>query len=53
MKTSYLFLAVIGILMYNAMLIRRDDQLFKHHYQTKAHQEFCASTTFHPDCPKK
>lgn len=29
MKTSYIFLAVIGILMYNMVLIQRDQELFK------------------------
>lgn len=28
MKTSYIFLAVIGILMYNVILIKRDQELF-------------------------
>ena len=50
MKVSYIYLVVIAILMWNVMLINRDDQLWKHHYQTKAHKEFCASMTFHPDC---
>lgn len=45
MKTTYIFLAFIGILMWNAFLIKRDVQLFKAH-------DACAQFTHHPDCPK-
>jgi len=45
MKTSYIFLAVIGILMYNMVLIKRDQQLFK------AYDSACAALPQpHPDC---
>lgn len=45
MKTSYWFLAVIAIIMYNGVLIRRDQQLFK------AYDRACAELpTGHPDC---
>jgi len=45
MKTSYWFLAVIAILMYNGMLIQRDKQLFE------AYDRACAELpTGHPDC---
>jgi hypothetical protein len=45
MKTSYIFLAVIGILMYNMVLIKRDQQLFK------AYDQACAELPSpHPDC---
>lgn len=45
MKTTYIFLAFIGILMYNAVLIQRDDQLFK------AYDQACATLPQpHPDC---
>lgn len=45
MKTTYIFLAVIGILMYNAFLIQRDDKLMK------AYDTACAQLPHpHPDC---
>jgi hypothetical protein len=45
MKTSYWFLAVIAILMYNGMLIQRDKQLFE------AYDKACAELPKpHPDC---
>lgn len=45
MKTTYVFLAFIAILMYNAFLIQRDDQLFK------AYDQACATLPQpHPDC---
>lgn len=45
MKTSYIFLFVIGILMWNGMLIKRDQQLFK------AYDKACAELPQpHPDC---
>jgi hypothetical protein len=45
MKTSYIFLGVIAIIMYNSMLIRRDQELFK------AYDKICAEHPQpHPDC---
>ena len=45
MKTSYWFLAVIAILMWNGMLIKRDQQMFE------AYDKACAELpTGHPDC---
>jgi hypothetical protein len=44
MKTSYIFLAFVAILGWNAFLIHRDAELFKA-YDT------CAHYTNHPDCP--
>jgi hypothetical protein len=44
MKTSYLFLAVIAILMYNGMLIQRDKQLFD------AYDKVCAAQPPNPNC---
>jgi hypothetical protein len=45
MKASYIFLAVIAIIMYNGMLIQRDQQLFK------AYDKVCAELSQpHPDC---
>jgi hypothetical protein len=45
MKTSYWFLAVIAILMYNGMLIQRDKKMFE------AYDRACAELpTGHPDC---
>ena len=45
MKTSYWFLAVIAILMWNGMLAKRDQELFK------AYDKVCAELTIpNPDC---
>ena len=52
MKVSYIFLAFIGILMYNAFLINRDQKMFdgyRDHMNAKEH--YCAQlNTWHPDC---
>lgn len=45
MKTSYIFLGVIGILMYNMFLIQRDQKMFD------AYDRACAQLPQpHPDC---
>jgi hypothetical protein len=45
MKTTYIFLAFIGILMYNVALAKRDHELFK------AYDQACAALPKpHPDC---
>jgi predicted SAM-dependent methyltransferase len=45
MKTTYIFLAFIGILMYNVALAKRDQQLFK------AYDAVCQQLPQpHPDC---
>ena len=45
MKTTYIFLAFIGILMYNVFLVQRDQELFK------AYDQACATLSQpHPDC---
>jgi hypothetical protein len=45
MKTSYIFLGVVGILMYNVFLIQRDQKLFN------AYDKACAELPKpHPDC---
>ena len=45
MKTSYWFLFVIAILMYNGMMIKRDQKMFD------AYDRACAQLpTGHPDC---
>lgn len=46
MKTTYIFLAFVAILGYNAFLIKRDHQLFKAY-------DACQQFTHHPDCPPK
>ena len=43
MKTPYVFLAFIGILMYNVFLIQRDQKMFN------AYDQVC-STQLHPNC---
>ena len=45
MKSTYIFLGVIAILLYNGLLIKRDQQLFK------AYDKVCAELPQpHPDC---
>jgi len=45
MKTSYWFLAVIGILMYQGLMVQRDQKMFK------AYDKVCAELPQpHPDC---
>jgi hypothetical protein len=44
MKTSYWFLGVIAILMWNGVLIKRDQELFK------AYDQVCAEQPHHPNC---
>lgn len=45
MKTTYIFLALVAILGYNAFLAKRDQQLFK------AYDKVCAELPQpHPDC---
>ena len=45
MKTTYIFLAFIAILGYNAFLIKRDASMFE------AYDRACAQLpTGHPDC---
>lgn len=45
MKTTYVFLAVIAIIMYNGVLAKRDRELFK------AYDKVCAELPQpHPDC---
>lgn len=49
--TVYLFLAVIGILGWNAFAIQRDAKQFKAYDEQKARIEFCSSQAgWHPDC---
>ena len=45
MKTSYWFIVIIGILMWNGLMIKRDQELFKAY-------DACARYTHHPDCPQ-
>lgn len=53
MKTTYIFLGVIAILMWNVFLIQRDKKMFDAldgKIQTK-HQQYCEQLkTWHPDC---
>jgi hypothetical protein len=44
MKKSYIFLAFITILVWNGVMIKRDQELFKAY-------DACARFTHHPDCP--
>ena len=46
MKVSYIYLGVIAILIWNGMMIKRDQELFKAY-------DACAHFTYHPDCPYK
>ena len=54
MKLTHIYLAVIGLLMYNVFLIHRDEKMFKAYYKETARQEFCKSITQpHPNCTQK
>jgi hypothetical protein len=44
MKTYHWYFLVIAILMWNGMLIKRDQQMFKAY-------DACLQFTHHPDCP--
>ena len=44
MKTSYWFLGVIAILMWNGMIARRDAELFR------AYDQICAQQPHNPQC---
>lgn len=50
MKPTYIFLAFIAILMYNGMLIQRDQALFENRETLK--EKYCAVAAHrnHPDC---
>lgn len=44
MKITYIYLAFIAILMYNGMLAKRDQDLFK------AYDRACAQQPHNPNC---
>lgn len=45
MKTTYIYLAVIAIIVYNGMIIKRDQKMFD------AYDRVCATLPQpHPDC---
>jgi hypothetical protein len=44
MKTSYIYLGVIAILLWNGMLIKRDKELFN------AYDKVCVELPQHPKC---
>lgn len=50
MKTTYIFLAFIAILGYNAFLIQRDQALFDNRETLKERYCAVASHRNHPDC---
>jgi len=44
MRTPYIFLAIIGILIYNAILSNRDAKMFE------AYDRICAEQPANPNC---
>ena len=52
MKTTYIYLGVIAILMWNGWAIRRDNELWKSYKQTKAHLEYCQAFPTNSSCKK-
>lgn len=50
MKTTYIFLAFIAILMYNGMLIKRDQALFDNRETLKERYCAVAAHRTQPDC---
>jgi hypothetical protein len=50
-NTTYIFLAFIAILGWNAFLTQRDDKLFDAYDKQTAKQEYCKQLkVWHPDC---
>lgn len=51
-QISYIFLAVIGLLLYNVFLIQRDQKMFDAYYGKQTpHEKACAQLkVWHPDC---
>jgi hypothetical protein len=47
--TTYIFLAFIAILGWNAFLIKRDDEMFSK-YKNRQQQVCEQMKSFHPDC---
>jgi hypothetical protein len=51
MKTTYIFLGIIGILMYNMFLIQRDQKMFEGYNKMNAKEHHCSELkVWHPDC---
>ena len=51
MKTTYIVLGVIGILMYNIFLIQRDQKMFDGYDNMNAKEHYCSQLkVWHPDC---
>ena len=51
MKTTYIFLAFIGLLIYNVFLIQRDQKMFDGYDNLTPKERFCQQQAgWHPDC---
>ena len=49
MKTSYIYLLAIGLLMYVSYSAKKDNYQ-EQQQKAEVHRQFCAAYTFHPDC---
>lgn len=53
-QITYIFLAFIGILMWNVLLIQRDNKMFEDYDRMNVKEHTCTELkTFHPDCKLK
>jgi hypothetical protein len=52
-QITYIFLAFIAILGWNAFLINRDDKLFKAYYHQTAKEQFCNQNASAATCKVK
>jgi len=51
MKTYHWFFFVIAILMWNGMMIKRDQKMFDAYDRMNAKEHYCSQLkTWHPDC---
>jgi hypothetical protein len=51
MKTYHWFFLVIAILMWNGMLIKRDQNMFDGYDKMNAKEHYCSQLkVWHPDC---
>jgi len=50
-EVSFIFLAFIGVLMWNGFIIKRDKELFDAYNQPTPKERYCMQQAkWHPDC---
>ena len=51
MKPIYIVVAAVGLLMYNVVLIQRDQKMFDGYDKMNAKEQYCSQLkVWHPDC---